>query len=216
MPVGSIENTSGGVLILYRLGWYFTPGWTEQVYSSSLEYEVWLQAIEELEAAVTAGDIILRDQDTNIVAAADVDAWINEVDDDALPPAKPLVTYPATFTQRVPSNGRLWLRHNTQVVHTEVGFIVPGDGKIRSMFFGCKQQDSSRTYDVQIWANPATSPSLAVSGILLTSTTNRVVQVNDLDIDLPAGEYGVRLIRQTGSGNSSFNQGMVYVIMEIR
>lgn len=216
MPVGSIENTSGGVLILYRLGWYFTTGWTEPVLADSLEYEVWLQAQNELETQITAGNIILRDQDTNVVPSASVGAWINEVDDDALPPAKPLVTYASTFRSRVPSNGRLWLRHNYHIVHTEVGFIVPGDAKIRTMFFGVKQQDSSRTYDVQIWENPATSPVLAVSGVLITSTTSRIVQVNNLDIDLTPGEYGVRMIRQTGSGKSSFNQGMAYIIMEIR
>ena len=171
----------------------------------------------ELVARVSDGTIEIKDEGGTVVPFDKVGRWIRSAPlNDAAPPI-PLITYYGTFRQRVPNNGNLWLAHNQSVTMTEVGFIIPGNtGTIRTMFFGSKQADNSRTYDLRIWENPATSPSLVVSNVLTTTLGQRTKTVTDLDIELPAGEYGMRLRRVTGSGRSTFNQGMANVIMEIR
>lgn len=217
MPAGSVENISGGVLVIKGLGWRMPTGYTEAVDSDTAEQHHWLQAVAELSALVTSTDIEILDQNSNVVPANLVENWVNDVDVTTAPPSIPLVTYVGSFRQRVPNNGALWMAHNQSVTHTEVGFIIPGnEGVIRTMFFGSKDPDTSNTYDFRIYSDPAGSPTLVVNNVLVTDLNVRTKTVENLNIILPAGEYGMRLVRVTGSGRSDFNQGLGNVICEIR
>lgn len=80
MPTGTIENTSGASLLITSLGWGFPTGHTESIDPFSADMHSWFQAISELQALITAGDIVIENRLGNTVGSPDVFAWVNDVD----------------------------------------------------------------------------------------------------------------------------------------
>lgn len=216
MPTGTLENTSGGQLIIEGLGWVLPSSHTETVDELSEEPYVWTRAGVELSALITASDIVIRDESSNIIAAANVLSWINSVGGGNQPLAPQLFTFPGFFDGKIPSNGIMWLSHNTEFSFIEHGFLLAADSVLRSMQLTLDVSDGSRTYDLRIYEDPTTTPILRVSNTLVTTTGNTEFTADDLSIALTAGTYGLRLDRVTGSGKSSFTQGVAYIIAEIR
>lgn len=72
--------------------------------------------------------------------------------------------------------------------------------------------DGSRTFTVQVLTSPSTSPTVIASLTLPLST--RMASTTSLAVAIPSGtEIGVRVIRATGSGSSSFNDMVVNLLV---
>jgi hypothetical protein len=216
MAAGSIENISGGLLLIKRIGWFFPTAHTETITAESLENDVWVQAQTELETLVGANDIRIRDESNNIIAQADIGKWLFSVEETSIPPGRPQTTYIAYILAKVPRSGSLWLSHTEMLTHTEVSLNVPQVGTLKSLFIATNVPETNKTYDVQVWNDPILpTRTVFVQNTLITQVGQLTAEANNINLPIAKGEYGLRLVRTTGPNDrSDFTKGIVQMTIE--
>ena len=215
MPAGTLENTSGGSLTIDGFGWILPTSHTETVDELSESQYTWTRAAVELSAKITAGDIVIRDENSNVIVSAEVLKWINATADADTPLAPQVITLVGIFDVKVSNNGILWLNHSGNASQTESGFILAGAATLRTISLSLNIPDAGNTYDLRLYSDPAGTPAIEVQNELTTTTGAREFSVEDLNIAVPAGEYGMRLDRASGAGKSDFDAGLAHMIFEL-
>lgn len=117
----------------------------------------------------------------------------------------------ATLPKRVPAIGVSYMRHEGDVSHSEVPIVILANSQLRDISIAVDAVDT-KNYQVVIISNPTGSP--VVVGIPLTLTAgNTQASVTGLTLSMPAGDYGVVLFRQTGTGRSVFRNAVVSMLL---
>ena len=216
MAVGSIENISGGPLLIKRIGWFFPTSHTESVTSESLENDIWVQAQSELETLVGANDIEIQDEYGNVVTQANVGRWLFSIEADSIPPGRPKITYTGYILGKVPTNGNLWLSHVRNLTHAEVPIHVPQAALLQSMFITTDIPDDTTVYDVQLWSDSHLVTRTAFATDIVNTVLGQYAsESTQIGLPVPKGSYGIRLVRKTGPNQrSQFNSGIIYMVLE--
>lgn len=117
----------------------------------------------------------------------------------------------ATLPKRVPASGIAFMRHEGDVLHSEVPIVILANSQLRDISIAVDAIDT-KDYQVIIVSNPTGSP--AVVGIPLTLTAgNTQASITGLTLSMPAGDYGVVLFRSTGTGQSVFRNAVVSMLL---
>lgn len=202
---GTIENTSGGVLNIFGLGWRMPTGYTETVTAEIVTAQQLRQAEDELESLITAGDIEIQSATGNVVASGGVAGWIDtEISDNA--PTTHVLTF--SMDQRVPASGERWFQWNTAITLLEVRWPINSTFTILRTNLGAEDVDSSNTYGLRLYASSDINTPLWESGVILPVST-RSAGVNwplSSPLTWAAGSYLWSAYRVSGSGNSDFNK----------
>jgi len=195
------------------------PAYSENVIDADFDYRSVEAAEDELVSLSTALDIEIENDEATpqVVDPADIRDWIesNWQADRAIPAATYRIE--AVFDSPVPSTGFLFLSHAQGTPHSNVGFGIDVDSSLRRIYVALDEAEPTNTYDIRVYENPTdASPTLVVSNKLtIEAGSTRTFQVHNLvGVDLPAGEYGIAIERLTGSGESTFANGTVLLVVE--
>jgi hypothetical protein len=111
----------------------------------------------------------------------------------------------------VPGGGTLYLR-GTLNACSSVGYDMMRASNITGISIRVDAADASRAYQVQVVTNPDGAPaSVAVLALPVSTQAARTVAVSGA---IAAGtSWGVRIVRTSGSGASSF--GNLAVLVEV-
>jgi hypothetical protein len=99
------------------------------------------------------------------------------------------------------------------VLSSEVGIRLPAAATLVGITYSADAADSSgRIYHVEVLSDPAGSPALLGSALVIDNETDDARR--DLSAAISAGTLiGVRLRRDSGAGSSSFTD--VVIIVEV-
>ncbi len=119
---------------------------------------------------------------------------------------------PALSRVRVPGGGTLFLSHGGSVVHTQVPIVISEASVIKLANIAVNRVDTSNDYQLQLFQDPSTSP-VFVSALVSLLTNNLYAEDISLSINLPVGNYGLAVVRTSGSGRSDFRRivGSIFV-----
>ena len=116
----------------------------------------------------------------------------------------------------VPDGADQYLRLGVGVFSSEDGDLLTADGQIRGISVAVDAQDSVRGYDVEILSDPSgvggTGPTVEATLSLATNT----LRARDRTLSVAVSgllDLGVRLVRTSGAGASSF--GEIVVLVEV-
>lgn len=113
-----------------------------------------------------------------------------------------------TSPVKVPGQGTLYLRFG-EVSTGDVPASAPATGNIKRLFIQVDVADSSRSYDVEVVVEGSVAET-----VNLPVSTQKTSDVT-LSASVTAGDdIQVRLVRDTGSGSSSFDLAIVALVIQ--
>lgn len=112
----------------------------------------------------------------------------------------------------VPSSGPLYLSFSG-VTNSSSGLTFPRTGNITSLSVTVDSADGSRDYDLDVVRDPTGTP-VSLTTLALPSGS-RSAYSSSLSISITAGwELGLRMVRTSGSGDSTFNDIVAAIEVE--
>jgi hypothetical protein len=121
-------------------------------------------------------------------------------------------TYRYSISTGVPTAGTRYMVTGDGVATSAAGDRISRDSRIRTITVEVQQIDTARSFDIEILSTPSGTPTLLSSLTLPVSTKGAIV--TSLDVAVSAGtEIGARIVRATGTGQSSWNEANVTVGM---
>ncbi len=261
---GFIENKSGARLVITSLALVLPTATTEEIDDTDVRLEfgqqLWNNAAPELSSLITAGSIEIREDDnTTIVTAAGVQAWIDleitplsalpinigntkldilgsgtsvttkiiagtgvSITETGADTGTGFVTINvarrflhATLPTPVPGSGESFLRHQGNIPHSIVPVVLEVNYQLKEVSIAVDKADASNGYTVKFYTDPAGTPSLQHSPLVLAST-NLTAAVTGLSLAMNSGDWGVSLDRTSGSGGSDFKNIIVsFLIVKV-
>lgn len=118
-----------------------------------------------------------------------------------------------TRDARVPGGGQLYLSTGDRTIASAVGQILPSGVTIKGLTLAVNNADATNDYELQVITDPTGAQTPVVGATLALASTNRTADRRDLSIALAKVEYGLRLVRTAGAGNSDFNR--IVAVMEV-
>lgn len=116
-----------------------------------------------------------------------------------------------THDSGVPAGGTRYLRTGQGVVCSSDGIRIDPASTISVVTIKVEASDGSRNYNVEVISNPSGSPSVLATLALSTGNTNAG---GTFSAAVSSGtELGVRVVRSSGSGGSTFNFINVLVLL---
>lgn len=119
----------------------------------------------------------------------------------------------ALSTTKVPGGGFLMLGHGGIIPYTLIPITFANAVTITDVTIGVGTADSSRSYTVDLYDDPNTSPALNQS-LLTLAVSQTGASATGLSINIAAGDYGLALQRASGSGASTFSNIVVSIFVK--
>jgi len=112
----------------------------------------------------------------------------------------------------VPGSGIRYLRNCEGVPSSQAGELIAPAHTLTSVTVQLDEVDTSRAYEVEVITDSSSVPIVIATVSLPTNTTQ--ASATALTINIPTNtEIGVRLIRISGSGESTFDAINVIILM---
>jgi hypothetical protein len=122
--------------------------------------------------------------------------------------------YRYTNSNGVPNAGTRYYRTGEGARTSSVGDTNTDDLIIRSITSGVDVADTARTYDIELVSDPSGVPAVLTT-LTIDGNTGRFHTSVGLSINISADtEFGIRVLRATGTGASSFSVHNISVMAE--
>lgn len=121
----------------------------------------------------------------------------------------------ATLPTPVPGSGESFLRNQGNIPHSIVPVVLEVNYQLKEVSIAVNKADASNDYTVRFYTDPAGTPSLQHSPLVLAST-NLTADATGLSLTMNSGNWGVSLARTSGSGGSEFKEAVVsFLIVKV-
>ena len=122
--------------------------------------------------------------------------------------------YRYTNSNGVPNGGTRFYRTGEGARVSSVGDVADAALIIRAVVSSVDVADTDRTYTVEVVSDPSGSPSVLAT-FTIDGNTSRFEKSTGLSVNIPVDtEFGVRVVRASGAGASSFSIHNVNVLVE--
>jgi len=110
----------------------------------------------------------------------------------------------------VPGGGTRYMRTGQGVPCSNAGDRLIQDVKITGISIRTDAIDASRSFDIEVVSGPSGTPVVLATLTLPVSSQSAGINTLAVDVSAPT-EIGVRIVRATGSGSSTWNDVNVNV-----
>lgn len=117
----------------------------------------------------------------------------------------------ATINAQVPNAGSRYFTHDGDVAHSDAPIVLAEAWTLTQATLVVDKADATNNYAVRLYNE--SGPSL-IGTVLTLVSTNVNVSATGLSLSMPAGSFGFRIERTSGSGKSDFDEAVLHFLIE--